>query len=132
MDREILRAYGQWEFDKLDKNDDGVLDYEEYKEAPLSLPSPSEFIPDCERWAFAKKSMAPIEHPDVFACSAEDGELKLEDAGKLVEIINSGEVRDIMARYDQDDDAFLSAEEYRGLPEPEVNILGTDQLGRDC
>jgi oligopeptide transport system permease protein len=131
MDREIVHAYEKWEFEKLDNNDDGVLDYEEYKKAPLSLPSPSEFIPDCQRWEFARKSMAPIEHPDVFECMADDGEMSLEDAGKLVEIINTGEARDIISRYDKDDDAFLSPAEYQGLPQPEVNFFGTDQLGRD-
>lgn len=130
--KEIAQAYAAYEFSILDFNNDGTLSYEEYKKAPLSLPSPNEFIPDCERWGQIRRSLAPIEDRSVFECDAgEDGVMTLEEAGKLVELVNAGEAQDILDTIDPDKDGLLSAEEFAGLPGPRTNVLGTDQLGRD-
>lgn len=130
--REIAAAYRKYEFQAIDIDGNGTLDYEEYAEAPFSLPSPNNFIPDCQRWSVIRRSLAPIEHPDVFKCEAgPDGVIDMEEAGKLVELVNSGEAQDILTRFDKDEDGLLSKGEYVGLPEPSKNWLGTDQLGRD-
>lgn len=130
-EREIEEAYRRYEFRKIDTNEDGVLTYGEYENAPLSLPPP-EFTPDCARWTFAKKSMAPIEARSVFECDAnEEGVLEYEDAGKLVALVTGSEARDILNKFDDDGDVALSEAEYEGLPAPVKNWLGTDQLGRD-
>ncbi len=128
--KEIEQAYRHYEFDAIDTNGDGTLDYAEYADAPLSLPPP-EFVPDCNRWSFAKHSMAPIEARSIFKCDAKDGKLDFDHAGKLIELVTGSEARDILNKFDTDDDAALSEKEYKGLPHPETNIMGTDQLGRD-
>ncbi len=128
---EITDTYRRIEFEKIDKDGDGFLTYEEYVDAPLSLPPP-DFIPDCQRWQIAKKSMAPIEAREVFECDANDeGLLAYEDAGKLLALVSRSESRDILSHFDEDDDTVLGPEEYVGLPGPQMNVLGTDQLGRD-
>ena len=130
--KEIAAAYAAYEFSILDRDGNGGLSYEEYAAAPLSLPSPNEFVPDCEKWAKIRKSLAPIEHRDVFACDAgEDGEMQIEEAGKLLDLVNAGEALDILDRIDGDADGLLGEDEYKGLPAPRTNVLGTDQLGRD-
>lgn len=130
--REIVAAYQRFEFDAIDRNADGSLSYQEYRAAPLSLPSPNEFVPDCERWAKIRRSLAPIEDRTVFECDAgDDGAIQFEEAGKLIELINSGEAQDVLDELDTDADGLLSADEYAGLPQPKTNVLGTDQLGRD-
>ncbi|RAL23997.1 peptide ABC transporter permease [Lujinxingia litoralis] len=76
--------------------------------------------------------MAPINHPDIFACDAdEDGLMGFESAGRLVEIVSRGESRDIVARFDPESLGYLTPETFVGLPRPQRNWLGTDQLGRD-
>jgi oligopeptide transport system permease protein len=128
---EIETAYRRYEFRKIDTDSDGVLNYQEYVDAPLSLPPP-EFLPDCARWGIAKRSMAPIEARSVFACDANDaGMLEYEDAGKLVALVSGSGARNILNHFDTDGDIALSQAEYKGLPQPEMNVLGTDQLGRD-
>ena len=130
--REIQEAYSAYEFAIIDKDGDGALAYEEYRDAPLSQPAPNEFVPDCAKWSMIKRSLAPIEDRTVFACDAgEDGLVQLKEAGKLVELVNSGEAQDILNRFDEDEDGLLSADEFEGLPVPKKNLLGTDQLGRD-
>lgn len=130
--RELQRAYRILEFDRIDKNGDGRLSYEEYAAAPLSMSSPTDFIPGCAQWANIRRNMAPIKHRDIFTCDAgDDGYMTLEQAGRLVEIVSIGEARDILSRYDVDGDQYLDRSEYKGLPAPRRNILGTDQLGRD-
>ncbi|MFU8806513.1 MAG: EF-hand domain-containing protein, partial [Bradymonadaceae bacterium] len=130
--RELLRAYRLLEFNRIDKNGDGRLSYAEYAAAPLSMPPPTDFIPGCAQWANIRRNMAPIKHPDVFACDAsEDGFMTFEQAGRLVDIVSIGEARDILGRYDVDGDQYLDRNEYKGLPGPRRNWLGTDQLGRD-
>jgi ABC-type dipeptide/oligopeptide/nickel transport system permease subunit len=130
--RELQRAYRQLEFDRLDKDGDGRLSYREYAAAPLSMPSPTNFIPACAQWANIRRNMAPIKHPDVFACDAgPDGLMTFEQTGRLVDIVSLGEARDILSRYDANGDQFLDRHEFKGLPAPKRNILGTDQLGRD-
>ncbi|MBA2663751.1 MAG: ABC transporter permease subunit [Bradymonadaceae bacterium] len=131
-DREILQAYRQIEFSKIDLNGDGVLNYEEYALAPLSMKVPGDFIPACAQWANIRRSMAPIRHPDIFACDASvEGTITMAQSGRLLDIISIGEARDIINRYDTDRDNALDRREYKGLPGPRVNRLGTDQLGRD-
>jgi oligopeptide transport system permease protein len=128
---EIEVAYRRFEFNKIDADADGLLNYQEYVDAPLSL-APPKFLPDCARWSFARKSMAPPEARSVFECDAnEDGMLEFEDAGKLVALVSRSEARDILINFDLNSDLALSREEYVGLPGPEVNHLGTDKLGRD-
>ena len=128
---EVLGAYRSWEFRAIDKNADGALSYDEFAAAPLSLPPPSVFIPTCEKWALIKRSLAPIEHPDVFKCDAPDGKLTQDRAGKLLDVVSASEARQILSRFDKDGDAELSKAEYIGLPAPRTNLLGTDKLGRD-
>ncbi len=129
---EILKAYRQMEFSLIDKNGDGVLDYDEYAAAPLAMKSPGDFVPRCEQWANIRKSMAPIRHPDIFACDAgELGTITLAQSGRLVDILSRGEARDLLSRFDKDGDNMLDSSEYVGLPKPRKNWLGTDQLGRD-
>lgn len=129
--REIVAAYAAYEFALIDGDGDGALSYEEYAAAPLSRPPP-DFVPTCERWQQIKRSLAPIESRDIFLCDAgEDGLMQLEEAGKLIELVNSGEAQDILDRLDLDGDGLLGEDEYQGLPGPRVNVLGTDQLGRD-
>lgn len=131
-DEEILGAYRRYEFVQVDTNKDGKLSYEEYEAAPLSLPAPNRFIPDCNRWRMLKRSLAPIEHPDIFKCDAkQDGQMAMEDAGRLLELVSIGEARDIIAKQDKNEDGELSKDEFLGLPKPKVNRLGTDKLGRD-
>ncbi len=130
--REVQAAYARYEFRQIDRDGSETLSYEEYRDAPLSLPTPNEFVPDCDRWAMIKKSLAPIEDRRVFECDAgEGGELTLKNAGKIVELVNAGEAQDILVAFDTDEDGLLSADEYVGLPVPRKNVLGTDQLGRD-
>jgi ABC-type dipeptide/oligopeptide/nickel transport system permease subunit len=128
---ELREAYRRYEFDEIDLNADGVLSYQEYAAAPLSRPPP-DFIPDCQRWEIARRSMAPIAVRQVFDCDAnEDGELTFDDAGRLVALVTRSEARDIVNRFDADNDAVIGPDEFVGLPRPEINRLGTDQLGRD-
>jgi oligopeptide transport system permease protein len=130
--KEIQAAYRRWEFAAIDKNSDGSLSYEEYRAAPLSLPSPNQFVPDCERWSKIRRSLAPIEDRAIFECDAgEDGKMQFEEAGKLIDLVNAGEAQDILDEIDSDGDGLLAVDEYEGLPEPKTNVLGTDQLGRD-
>ncbi len=130
--KEIQEAYLRYEFRAIDENDDGQLSYAEYEAAPLSLPPPTEFSTNCMKWSFAKNSIAPIEHPAIFACDAgDDGMMSFEEAGKVIELITTGGARKVLANFDEDEDGTLTPEEFRGLPAPEVNYLGTDQLGRD-
>jgi oligopeptide transport system permease protein len=130
--REIEAAYRSYEFRAIDTDGNGTLDYDEYAAAPLSLPAPNAFIPNCEKWSVIRRSLAPIEHPQVFGCEAgEDGVIDQKEAGKLIELVNAGEAQDILTRFDTDEDGLLSKSEYTGLPEPATNWLGTDQLGRD-
>lgn len=129
---EIREAYLRMEFEAIDTDGDGALSYEEYEAAPLSLPPPTEFSTNCMKWSMVKMSIAPIEHPAIFACDAgEDNKMTFEESGKVVELITIGEARKILARFDEDADGELKPNEYGGLPAPQVNLLGTDQLGRD-
>lgn len=130
---EVQQAYWRYEFSLIDTNADGQLSYTEYEDAPLSLPPPTEFTTDCMKWSMARRSIAPIEHPAIFACDAGDDELmSFEEAGKVVELVTQGEVRAMMARLDTNEDGELTPGEYTaGFPAPRMNILGTDQLGRD-
>lgn len=128
---EIEQAYRRYEFAQVDTDGDGLLSYQEYVDAPLSL-APPEFIPDCASWKIAKRSMAPPEDRSVFECDANaDGMMEFEQAGKLVALVSASEARDILNRFDSDSDLGISAQEYVGLPRPEINRLGTDKLGRD-
>ena len=129
---EIKLAYWRDEFRALDTDGSGSLSYAEYEDAPLSLLPPTEFVTDCERWEVARRSIAPIEHRAIFACDAgADGVMSFEEAGKLVHLITTGEARQIVNRLDEDGDKKIGLREYQGLPAPETNLLGTDQLGRD-
>lgn len=128
---ELYEGYRRLEFVAIDRDRDGALSYAEYEAAPLTLPSPSVFIPNCRKWAMIKRSLAPIEHPDVFACDAVDGKLAYDKAGKALDVVTSSEAVDILGRLDKDKDGKLSTAEYAGLPAPVTNLFGTDQLGRD-
>ena len=129
---EIELAYKTWEFERIDRDGDGALNYDEYAAAPFSMPSPTEFIPACRQWSSIKRNMAPIDHPDIFACDADKaGLLHFEDAGRLVDIVSRGEARDILARMDTEGQGYITPEQFEGLPRPQRNWLGTDQLGRD-
>lgn len=130
--KEVFEAYKRWEFDTLDTNGDGVLDFDEYWDAPLSVPPPESFTPNCEQWSVIKRSLASIQDGVIFGCDAgEDLKMQFEEAGKLIEITSLGESQDILARLSADGDALISRDEYRGLPQPRIHALGTDQLGRD-
>ncbi len=127
---DIYEAYRRWEFDRLDRSGDGKLSWDEYSRAPFSMGADT--IPDCDRWEELRMSMAPIEHESIFECDAdEDGYLHYEDAGLLVEIVSIGEAGDILRRLDVGEKGYLEPHEFEGLPRPERNWLGTDQLGRD-
>lgn len=127
---DIQEAYRRWEFNRLDRNDDGKLSWEEYEGAPFSMAT--ETVPDCQRWEEIRLSMAPIEDRAIFDCDADDdGYLHFEDAGLLVEIVGGGEASDIVGRFDATETGYLEPHEFVGLPRPERNWLGTDQLGRD-
>lgn len=129
---EIVDAYQALEFSMIDKDGNGSLDYGEYEEAPLSLPTPNEFVPDCARWDMIKRSMAPVEEPSVFKCMVgDDGLMQRAEAGKLLELVGSGEAQEIINRIDKNEDGMISSDEYMGLPEPRTHRLGTDKLGRD-
>lgn len=130
-DKELMKAYHAYEFRKIDADNDGMLNYEEYVNAPLTQPAPNKFIPDCAKWRMLKRSMAPIEHESIFACSSKDGKMPMKQAGKAVALVSIGEARDILARFDKNEDGELDPKEYNGLPRPQVNVLGTDKLGRD-
>ncbi len=126
---ELQEAYRRWEFNRLDRDGSGTLCWEEYSAAPFSMSVDN--VPSCERWDEIRLSRAPIDHPDVFACDATDGVLAYEDAGRLLDIVSVGEARDIVGRFDVTGSGYLTPEEFMGLPRPERNWLGTDQLGRD-
>lgn len=130
-DAEVMDGYRRYEFEQLDKDKDGGLSYAEYEDAPLSLPAPNQFIPECNRWRMLKRSLAPIEHVEVFNCDAKEGKLAMADAGRLLELVSIGEARDIVSRQDKDQDGELNEQEFLGLPKPVTNLLGTDKLGRD-
>ena len=131
-DREVEQAYRRLEFDYIDTNGDGELDYTEYRDAPLSLEASSGNIPPCDRWDRIRKSLPPIEHPEIFKCDAgEDETLTYEEAGRLVALVSSREARDLVGKLDKNDSGGIEEAEYAGLPAPEKNWLGTDQLGRD-
>lgn len=130
--REIYEAYRHFEFNKIDQDGDGLLDESEYIDAPLSLPAPGNSSPNCKKWAMIKRSLAPIESSLIFKCDAgEDGKLSYKESGKLLELVGMGEAQDILTHFDKDEDGLLSKDEFTGLPMPKMNILGTDQLGRD-
>ena len=127
---DIYQFYRRWEFDRLDRDDDGRLSWDEYARSPFSMSV--ENVPDCERWAEIRRSMAPIEERSIFECDAGDDDLlAFDDVGLLVEIVSPGEARDILNRFDLEDRGYLEPHEFVGLPRPERNWLGTDQLGRD-
>ncbi len=131
-EKEMQRAYFRMEFTEIDRDLDGKLSYEEYEAAPLSMPPPTEFSTNCMKWGMARKSIAPIEHPAIFACDAgDDGVMTMEEAGKVVEIVGIAEVRRLMEPFDANEDGELTPEEYKGLPAPQTHHIGTDQLGRD-
>ncbi len=131
-EKEMQQAYFRFEFSQVDRDLNGKLSYQEYADAPLTLPPPTEFSTDCMKWSMAKMSIAPIEHPAIFACDAgDDKEMTLEEAGKVVEIVSLAEVRRLMEPFDSNEDGELTPDEYKGLPAPQTNIIGTDQLGRD-
>ena len=128
--QEIHEAYRRWEFLRLDRDNDGRLSWEEYSAAPLSMGV--ENIPSCERWAEIRFSRAPIDDRAIFDCEAgEKGYLEFEEAGRLLDIVSAGEAQDILNRFDTTGTGFIEPEEFVGLPRPERNWLGTDQLGRD-
>ncbi len=130
--REVREAYRKLEFQTIDQNGDGELDFDEYWEAPLTLPAPAEFIPDCQKWSMIKRSLAPIENNVIFGCDAgDDLKMQYEEAGKIVDIISTGGAQNILSKLDKDDDGLLSKGEYEGLPQPRTHYIGTDQLGRD-
>ena len=127
---DVYHAYRRWEFDRIDRSGDGKLDWDEYSRAPFSLPADT--VPDCERWNEIRQSMAPIDAREIFECDAgDDGYLHYEDAGLLIEIVNLGEARDIVRHFDESGTGVVEPHEFHGLPRPERNWLGTDQLGRD-
>jgi ABC-type dipeptide/oligopeptide/nickel transport system permease subunit len=129
---EVLAAYRQMEFAAIDRDGNGFLDFDEFRDAPLSTRSPSQFVPSCQKWKIIRKSLAPIEEPEIFHCDAgEDQQLDFKEAGKLLDVISVSEVRDMVINFDVDGDDFIASHEYLGLPEPRVHALGTDQLGRD-
>lgn len=128
---EIEEAYRRYEFKQIDTDGDGFISYDEYIAAPLSTGEP-DFVPDCQQWLIAKKSMAPPEVRSVFECDAnEDGLMPYEKAEKLIALVSGSEAREILIAFDKDEDLAISREEYVGLPKPQVNYLGTDKLGRD-
>ncbi len=128
--QDVHEAYRRWEFNRLDREGNGKLSWEEYERAPFSMSA--ETVPDCERWSEIRMSMAPIEERSIFDCDAdEQGYLQFTNAGLLVEIVSAGEARDIINRLDETGSGYLEPHEYHGLPRPERNWLGTDQLGRD-
>ena len=127
---DIHEAYRKWEFDRIDRDGNGKLSWEEYSAAPFSMTADT--VPDCERWAEIRKSMAPIDAEEIFECEAgEEGYIRFEDAGLLVEIVSLGEASDIVNRLDQTGNGVIEPGEFEGMPRPERNWLGTDQLGRD-
>lgn len=130
-DAELYEGYRRLEFASIDRDRDGALSYAEYEAAPLTLPSPSQFIPNCRKWASIKRSLAPIEHPDVFACDAVDGKMAYDKLGKALDIVTSSEATDILARLDKNADGKVERAEFVGIPAPVTNVFGTDQLGRD-
>lgn len=130
--QELHAAYRRWEFQRIDLDDDGTLDWVEYSASRLTMGV--ENIPSCERWAEIRLSRAPIDAREVFDCEAgEKGYLSFEDAasGRLLDIVSAGEAQDILNRFDTDGSGFIELHEFQGLPRPERNWLGTDQLGRD-
>lgn len=130
--QEIHRAYKMWEFQRLDVDSNGQIDWAEYRASRLTMGV--ENIPGCERWAEIRFSRAPIEAKSVFECEAgEKGYLTFDDAssGRLLDIVSAGEAQDILNRFDEGGSGFLEATEFNGLPRPQRNWLGTDQLGRD-
>ena len=127
---DVYEAYRRWEFERLDRSDDGKLSWEEYSDAPFSMTADT--VPDCDRWAEIRMSMAPIDDRSIFDCDADDeGYLHYDDAGLLIEIVNLGEASDIVDRLDEEGNGVIEPHEFAGLPRPERNWLGTDQLGRD-
>ncbi len=130
---EIERGYRLVEFSFIDTDADGRLSFDEYWDAPLSLPAPAlDEIPTCSRWEQIRVSMAPIEHADIFACDMDDeGFLPAARTDKLLSLVSLGEARNIMGRLDKNEDGELIKSEYAGLPAPVTNVLGTDKLGRD-
>lgn len=138
-DQEIIRAYRRMEFEWLDTDGDGALSYAEYADAPLTRP-PNVALGDqkgdvsmsCDKWDMVKQSVPPLENRTIFNCMAgDDGKLQFEEAGRVLALVDTRDVRDISSAFDDNDNAVLSPQEYVGLPAPEKNWLGTDQLGRD-
>ena len=127
---DIYEAYRRWEFDRLDRDGDGKLSWDEYSRAPFSMPSDT--VPNCQRWSEIQNSMAPIDDRQIFDCIAgDDGYITYEQAGLLLDIVAAGEARDILNRLDVTSSGYLGPDEFEGLPRPQRNWLGTDQLGRD-
>ncbi len=128
--QDIYEAYRRWEFNRIDRDGNGQLSWDEYSAAPLSMSFDN--IPDCDRWDEIRMSIAPIDDRSIFDCDAgEDGTIGYEDAGRLLDIVSQGEAQEILNRFDDDGTGILARHEFQGLPEPARNWLGTDQLGRD-
>ncbi len=129
--REVERFYRHYEFDQIDTDGDGTLDYGEYAAAPLSRPA-DYGVSSCRMWEMKRASAPPLESKKVFKCSAgEDDEMSREEAGDVIALVNPREAGNLHDTLDTDGDGTVSKSEYRGMPQPEVNILGTDSLGRD-
>ncbi len=130
--RDLQLTYRHMEFERVDTDGDGDLDYREYRDAPLTLEPTSENIPTCQQWDLLKDSLAPLEHPRVFRCQAgEDEKMTYEESGEVADLVSTREAESLVEIFDDNDSDAIESGEYAGLPAPKTHYLGTDQLGRD-
>lgn len=130
--RDIEQFYRRYEFEIVDRDGDGSLDYEEYVSAPLTRPLNAEAVPSCDQWERKEASSPPLEHPKIFECEAgEDRSMSFEEAGDVIALVSAWDASKTLLHLDQDSDGVITKNEFRGMPAPETNWLGTDALGRD-
>jgi len=130
--RDIEVFYRHYEFEIIDRDSDGTLDYGEYVSAPLSRPLSSEDVPNCQQWARKEPSSPPLEHRAIFECEAgEDAEMSFREAGDVVALVSGWDASKTLLHLDEDSNGVVTRDEFDGMPAPETNWLGTDSLGRD-
>ncbi len=110
---ELSAVLQRIEFDHLDRDDDGLIGFDELQRAPRS------FVASDLRSVFDQLD------------ADGSGGLDLGETDTFTQIFPRSESALFVRTWDQDDSGDLDGDEFLGVPRPEVFYMGTDSLGRD-